>query len=95
MLKAKPVQIKTLDGRSLTLGFDELVSPQTIRCVEGEGMPCEKKDQSEGKPMALLSLADRPKGDLFVRFDIQFPNFSFDQKNQIVAALRANEADLE
>jgi DnaJ-class molecular chaperone len=27
VLKAKPVQIKTLDGRSLTLGFDELVSP--------------------------------------------------------------------
>lgn len=39
VLKLKPVQIRTLDGRNLTMGFDELISPQTVRCIPGEGMP--------------------------------------------------------
>lgn len=38
-LNFKPVSVRTLDGRSLTQCFDELVSPQTVRCVSGEGMP--------------------------------------------------------
>lgn len=38
-LNFKPVQVRTLDGRSLTQCFDELVSPQTVRAIAGEGMP--------------------------------------------------------
>ena len=40
VLNFKPVQVKTLDGRHLTACFDELISPQTVRVIEGEGMPC-------------------------------------------------------
>lgn len=38
-LNFKPVTVRTLDGRCLTQCFDELVSPQTVRCISGEGMP--------------------------------------------------------
>jgi len=34
------------------------------------------------------------KGDLFVRFDVQFGCLSVEQKAKIVAALQQNEAEL-
>lgn len=39
-LKLIPVHVQTLDNRTLTCCFDEVVSPQTLRCIPGEGMPC-------------------------------------------------------
>ena len=40
----------------------------------------------------LKTVSELPKGDLYVRFDIQFPTkMSQDCKQAIVEALRANE----
>lgn len=60
--------------------------------MKGEGMPVkiEAGDPTEMtnhlKPFSALE-----KGDLFVKFDIHFPNsLGVDNKNKIVALLRQN-----
>jgi len=35
----EPVKITTLDNRVRSLCFDEMIVPQTVRLVPGEGMP--------------------------------------------------------
>lgn len=70
----KPVQIRTLDGRHLTACFDELISPQTVRVISGEGMPRAQPTQGKDETsVKLLQVAQMPKGDLYLRFDIHFP----------------------
>ena len=92
----EPVNIKTLDNRSRLICFDELVSPQTLRHIPGEGMPTTSKEDIEKNPaIKLMSLNELPKGDLYVRFDIVIPtNLSLAQRKKILAALAANEAEL-
>ena len=48
--------------------FDEVVSPQTMKVIPGKGMPIEQLED----PLAPLKKNYR-KGNLVVRFDIQFP----------------------
>jgi DnaJ-class molecular chaperone len=70
----EPVNIKTLDNRSRLICFDELVSPQTLRHIAGEGMPKTTQEEIEKNPaIKLMSLYELPKGDLYVRFDIEIP----------------------
>lgn len=60
----------------MSLSSDEVISPQTVKKVEGEGMPI----LNESEPLERLK-----KGDLYVKFDIQFPEqLSSDQKSQFV-----------
>lgn len=37
-LNSAPCKFKTLDGRTLSISVDEIISPQTVRIVEDEGM---------------------------------------------------------
>ncbi len=53
-----------LDGKMLPLVSDELITPNTVQKVEGEGMPVLCPED----PLAPIS-----KGDLYVKFDISFP----------------------
>lgn len=77
----KPFKITTLDGRSITLASDELLTPQTVRCMQGEGMPV---DGGNGE-----------KGDLYVRFDITLPvDMSLSARQSIIKALKANEQEI-
>ena len=57
-LTAESVNVITLDGRQLLITMDEVINPKTVRKVVGEGMPI---------------LGSGGKGDLFVKFNIQFP----------------------
>jgi len=41
VFEQRPQTFTTLDGRHITLAFDELISPQTCRRLAGEGMPVE------------------------------------------------------
>ena len=64
-LKAEPVAIPTLDGRILKVSVDQLITPKSVIKIEGEGMP-------------ILEQSNHPldaqrRGDLYVRFEIQFP----------------------
>ena len=62
-INSEPAAITTLDGRTLLVPFDEIISPKTVKKIEGEGMPIydgdNKKDISEMK-----------RGDLYIVFDI-------------------------
>lgn len=90
----EPVKLTTLDGRTLSVCFDELVSPQTLRVISGEGMP-KAVDCEAPHALRLAHLRDLPKGDLYVRFEIEFPtNLSTEQRNAILGALAANDAEL-
>lgn len=55
----------TLDGRIILISLDNIVSPNLVKKIEGEGMPIyDSKSVSEEKAV---------KGDLYIVFDIQFP----------------------
>lgn len=55
------VKVKTLDGRTLSIPCNEVISPASVKRVPGEGMP----------------IVNRPGefGDLFIRFHIRFPEY--------------------
>jgi DnaJ-class molecular chaperone len=68
-----PCSFRTLDGRALTIAIDEQICPQTCKLVEDEGMPVEKSET---------------RGNLYLRFDIQFPSaFQLETKQRVIAAL--------
>ena len=72
---------------------DEIITPQTLKIVREEGMPIDK-DSGEDIAYQLKSVIDMPKGDLYIRFDIQFPKkIKNEYKEAIIAALKANEED--
>ncbi len=54
-----PVSFRTMDDRAITVAVDEQISPSTCKLLEGEGMPVEGSSD---------------KGDLYIKFDIQFPS---------------------
>jgi len=85
----EPVVFKTLDARCLTMCFDELVSPQTLRQICGEGMPkTSAGDVSANPAIKLMVSRDLPKGDMYVRFDIVFPtNLTKAQRSEILESL--------
>ena len=64
-INCEPVKIKTLDGRTLVVSVDTIVSPKFVKKIDGEGMPILYRGRPERDEMA--------KGDLYIKFDIRFP----------------------
>lgn len=86
-LNSEPVSLTTLDGRKLTITMDEIISPQTVKLVKGEGMPIFNKEN----PLENLLFKDK-KGDLYIKFDIKFPSFIDPlKKEEITRLLEENE----
>ena len=78
-LLSRPIQVRTLDGRNINLSLDQTISPQTVHCIRGEGMP-RKANNKE-------------KGDLMIKFNIVFPqNLKHENRNAIIAILEKVEA---
>ena len=67
-LNSEPVRFTTLDGRKLNISIDEIISPSTVKIVPGEGMPIFENE------MNVRDLNVK-KGDLFIKFDIKFPEY--------------------
>jgi len=89
---AMPIKINALDGRVLNLNIDKYITPQTVHLCAGEGMPKESAELSHH----LLSLAKIPKGNLYVKFNIVFPNdLTNAKKKEILAILAANKHEVE
>lgn len=75
-LAAAPFKIKTLDGRTLPISLDSIITPQTVHCIQGEGMPSIDDPEEllpEQVTNQLKPFGQLPKGSLFVSFDVQFP----------------------
>ena len=81
-LNSLPVIFEHLDGRKLNISMDEIISPDTIKVVKNEGMPIIDKE----KPVESISL-DNKKGDLYIKFDIHFPDYINDKKKQKIISL--------
>ncbi|CAG9312917.1 unnamed protein product [Blepharisma stoltei] len=82
-LMSDPIQITALDGRVLTLSFDEVVSLSTRKMIENEGMPV-FKDNEYANDLKKFGLDKRSieKGNLIVRFDIEFPQYIPEEKKR-------------
>lgn len=80
-LLAEPISIvrniqTTLDGRVITVSFDQIISPQSKKLVENEGMPILKDNEyAEDKLKFGYDRRSPEKGNLIVRFDINFPRY--------------------
>ncbi len=66
--------------------MDEIISPQTVKEVKGEGMPIYNKDD---KIQNLLF--KEKKGVLYIKFDILFPSFIDPQKKEEITRLLDEE----
>ena len=81
-IKCMSVKIPLLDGRIVHLALDEIVTPDTVKVIEGEGLRHYDKNDALG--------TNATKGKLYVSFDIQFPKtVSTEQKDQIATILQA------
>lgn len=71
------VQVNTLDGRTLSIPCNEIISPTSTKCVAGEGMP----------------MSNRPGiyGDLIIKFDILFPGYLSLKQQQGVQQVLAQD----
>jgi DnaJ family protein B protein 13 len=83
-LNSDPVILKTLDNRIVPISVDEIISPSTVKVVYGEGMPIFQKE---------LSVRDLniKKGDLYIKFDIKFPEYIDPVKKMEITNLLENE----
>jgi DnaJ-class molecular chaperone len=84
-LKSDPVEVNSLDDRKLIITMDEIISPQTIKLIKGEGMPIYNKDD----PIKSL-LFRETRGDLYLKFVIVFPKFIDPEKKEEIISLLEN-----
>jgi len=92
VVQCKPVQLTTLDGRRLLISVDQVMSPNNVKLVEGEGLVYDtgmRYEASDRERMQMQKLEGK-RGDLYILFDIEFPKLlSKDQKSQIESLLQA------
>ena len=81
-LNSCPVIFNHLDGRMLNIAMDEIISPDTCKEVKGEGMPIINDEY----PIESIAL-DNKKGNLYIKFDIQFPDYINEKKKQRIISL--------
>ena len=85
-LNSEPVCLHTLDGRKWTISIDEIISPSTVKVVPGEGMPIYDKDLSKCRGNKIK------KGDLYIKFNIIFPEYIEPaKKKRIITLLKEEE----
>ena len=74
---------------------DEIIAPQTVKLIREEGMPIQN-ESSEDLMRHLKTVEEMPKGDLYLKFDIQFPKkIQHGYKEAIIQALRSNQEETE
>ena len=84
-LNSDPVMITTLDDRKLRISMDEIIAPQTVKVVKGEGMTIFNKEN----PLENVLFKEK-KGDLYIKFDIHFPKFIEPEKKEEIIRLLEN-----
>lgn len=90
-LKGDPVVFQHFDGRTVSVGIDSLISPQSVKIVRGEGMPVHKENADS--EVQVLGLERMEKGDLYIRFEIEFPTeLREEQKSQLLEVLKGERS---
>lgn len=87
-INSVPLEVVTLDGRRINVTMDEIISPQTVKLIEREGLPSqESKSKFANKVRGISN-----KGNLFIKFDIRFPRYlSQDTKDELIDLLKEEE----
>jgi DnaJ homolog subfamily B member 13 len=76
---ALPIQVRTLDYRVITVSFQEIIAPDTVKVIKNEGMPIYKAENQ---------IQSQDKGDLHIKFDILFPkHISEENKRKAIEIL--------
>lgn len=75
VVQCKPVQLTTLDGRPLLIPIDQVMSPNNVKMVEGEGLCFDTgmKYEATERERMMMSKNIGKRGDLYILFDIEFP----------------------
>lgn len=81
-LNSSPINLTTLDGRKLMISMDEIISPKSVKCVSGEGMPIYNK----ASPIENLVFNEK-KGNLYIKFNIIFPDYIKTNKKEEISRL--------
>ena len=70
----------------MAFSIDEIIAPNTVKVVKGEGMPIYDKDLSKTRGDKIK------KGDLYIKFNIIFPEFIEEKKKKrIIELLKSDE----
>ena len=86
-LNSEPVCLYTLDGRRLAISIDEIIAQNTVKIVKGEGMPIYDKDLAKTRGDKIQ------KGDLYIKFNIIFPEFIEESKKRSIIELLKSEEE--
>ena len=64
-IRCTPQKIPLLNGGTVLLAIDQVITPKTIKKIPGQGMKIfDKKDYMENS---------QKRGDMYVSFEIEFP----------------------
>jgi len=66
-LNAGPVLFKTIENEQIEISIDQVISPNFFKVIPGKGMPI-----LNDNPLGPIK-KDFKKGNLILKFDIQFP----------------------
>lgn len=66
-IQCNSVKLMTLDGRTLLIPVDSIPSPNSVKCIKGEGLVT-YNDAAVGDMKS-----GEKRGDLYILFDIEFP----------------------
>lgn len=81
-LNAGPLSFQTLEGEKIELTIDSVINPDTYKVIAGKGMPKLNND-----PLGPIK-RDFGKGNLILKFDVQFPtNLNEAKKLQLTELL--------
>lgn len=72
-LQCKTIQVYTLDNRVLNIFLDEIVSPNTVKIIKGEGLYFKNSTEN--------------KGDLYISFNILFPKYLPPENKERISTL--------
>jgi len=87
-LNAGPVLFKTIEDEQMEISVDQVISPHFFKMIAGKGMPI-----LNNNPLGPIK-KDFGKGNLILKFDIQFPQqLSEDKKTALMDVL--DEIDQE
>ena len=77
-LKTGPIHFQTIENEQIEISIDEVIKPDTFKVIYGKGMPILNDD-----PLGPIK-RDYARGNLILKFDIQFPQeLNEDKKNKL------------